>query len=276
MNADGVYDMSGKTPRFNFNTNLQGLNISDLIRSFINPSSDHIRGKTNLKLNISGTGDKWESIKNTLNGSGKILLTEGELTDFNIAEEVLTGITGIQGLGGLVPVSFQNKYPQIFSSKNTTFYNMDTILKIQNGRINFNDMILKAQDYLVNGGGWIDLDSKLNYNGSLNLSKKISTDLIQNVKYVQYLANKDGELQIPFDISGIFPKVSPKPDVTYISKVLQGALVEEGRKELEKKVLDKIIKPKDTDVETTEQESHPDKSIQDQMLEEGLKRLPKF
>jgi len=276
MNADGVYDMSGKTPKFSFNTNLQGLNISDLIRSFINPSSDHIKGNTNLRLNISGAGDKWETIKNTLNGSGKILLTEGELTDFNIAEEVLTGITGIQGLGGLVPASFQNKYPQIFSSKNTTFYNLDTILNIQNGRINFNDLVLKAQNYLVDGGGWIDLDSQLKYNGTLNLSRKISNDLIQNVKYVQYLANRDGELQIPFNISGIFPKVSPKPDVIHISKALQGALVEQGKQELEKKLMDKIIKPEKTDEETSEDESQPQKSIEEQLLEEGLKKLPKF
>lgn len=253
LNVTGRYDMGGQQPRFNLNTSVQGLNVTDIIKSFANPSSDHIKGKTNLKLEISGSGSGWEEISETLDGIGNIELTEGELTDFNVVEEVLTGITGIQGLSGLLSSNLKDKYPEIFKTTNTVFYNLNTPIKINDGKINFSNLLLKATGYFVKSDGWVSLNSGLNANGVMILSEKITKDLVTSEGFLKYLENDSGQLQIPFKLEGVLPNVTPQPDVAFITRLLQKAAVDKGKGEIKKKILESIV-PKDKEGLEQEQE----------------------
>ncbi|NIP38302.1 MAG: AsmA family protein [Candidatus Dadabacteria bacterium] len=278
INATGIYDISEPKPAFDLKTKIQGLSITNLTQSLFRSTNEHIRGNSDLNINISGSGNSWEDIKPTLSGVTKINLKEGELVDFNIAEGVLSGITGVSGLSGLVSSSLKSKYPQVFQSKSTVFYDMKSVLKIKEGKINFNDLILRATDYFVKGDGWVSLDKGVKVNGVLNLSEQFSNDLIANAGFVKYLRNADNQIQIPFDLSGLLPNVSPKPDLGYVAKSLKGAAIDKGKDELQKRVIDKII-PKNTDPDSETDENSENvqpKSLEEELLQKGLDKVLDF
>lgn len=240
LKTNGKYNMQGEVPKFTVNTNLSGLNITDLVKTFISPNSEAINGSTNLELQISGAGTEWKDIKNTLVGLGNIELTEGKLVDFNIAEEVLSGMTGIKGLSGFISQNIKDKYPDVFKTSSTIFYNMKTPFKIDKGKINLNNILLAATNYIVDGGGSIGLDSALDIDGVVTLSEKLSNDLIANQKYIGILKNSEGKIQIPFLLDGNLPGVRPKPDVNFISQKIQSAIIEEGKGKVKEKLFEQI------------------------------------
>lgn len=278
INANGVYDLSNPKPAFDLKTQIKGLSITNLTQSLFRADNQHLRGNSDLNIDISGSGNTWDEIKPTLSGLTKISLTEGELVDFNIAEGVLSGITGVSGLSGLVSSSLKSKYPQVFQSKSTIFYDLKSVLKIDDGKINFNDLILKATDYLVKGDGSIGLDKGIDVNGQLKMSEKISNDLIANADFIKYLRNDNNEIIIPFDLKGLLPNVSAKPDLTFVANKLKGAAIDRGRDELQKRVIDKII-PKttspDTESEGGDQQTKP-KSIEEDLIQKGLDKVLDF
>lgn len=240
MKANGYYDMSQTTPSFIFNTSVQGLNITNLIKTLFTSESEHIEGMTNLSLNISGKGSTWEQISNSLNGLGNIELTEGRLTDFNLAEEVLTGLTGIQGLSNLISSEIENKYPEIFKNSSTVFYNMKTPLKIVNGRINFNELLLRSSDYLVKGDGWLSINKDVEASGFLTLAENLSKDLTSRIELVKYLNDEQGRVRIPFRIDGSLPGIKPQPDLSSVADILSKAAVDKGKEQIRKKIFDEL------------------------------------
>ena len=191
---------------------------------------------------------------------------------------MLSGITGVSGLSGLINNSLKSKYPSVFKNKNTVFYDLKSVLKIKEGKINFNDLILKSTDYFVKGDGWVSLDKGVNVDGVLNLSEQFSNDLIANADFVKYLRNNKNQIQIPFNLSGILPNVSPKPDLSFVAKSLQGAAIDRGKEELEKQIIDKIIPKKDDpDSKSTDsgKETEP-KSLEEELIQKGLDKVLDF
>lgn len=266
MKAKGYYDMSKTTPSFNFNTSVQGLNITNLIKTLFTSESEHIEGVTNLSLNISGKGSTWEQISNSLNGLGNMELTEGRFRDFNLAEEVLTGLTGIQGLSNLISSEIENKYPEIFKTTSTVFYNMKTPIKIVNGRINFNELLLRSSNYLVKGDGWLSLNKKVKASGFLTLAESLSEDLASRIELVKYLNDEQGRVKIPFVIDGTIPGITPSPDLSTVAEILRKAAVDRGKEQIKKKLFDELKEDNENqDTDRKEESAPPEKQLKDQL-----------
>lgn len=270
MKANGYYDMSSETPGFNVNTSIQGLNITDLVKTVLSPSSEHIKGKSNISINLSGKGNSWDQISNTLNGLGNIELTEGELVDFNLAQEVLTGLTGIQGLSGLISSQIENKYPEVFKTTSTVFYDMNVPVKIVNGRINFDELILRSSDYIAKGKGWLALNKNIQANGYLTLAEELSNDLTSRVELVKYLNDDRGRVRIPFRVDGSVPGVRPSPDLSTVAEIFRNAAVDRGKEEVKKRVLDELKQDND------KQQGEGTEGSPDEEIKEKLKKFIPF
>jgi hypothetical protein len=78
------------------------------------------------------------------------------------------------------------------------------------------------------------LDQSLDMRTVVLLSRELSTDLIADVKGLRYLANKEGRLEIPVALTGTLPRVTPQPDLAYVSRLLQRRLIGEGIEEVTK------------------------------------------
>ncbi len=191
----------------------------------------------NANMKLSGSGKNWEEIKPALRGQGDAEVLQGALLNFNIAEGALTGITGIPGLTNIINPALRQKYPETFTAKDTEFKELKANFDVADGRINVKNLRMSAADFLVQGEGWVDFTRKVDFRATLSFSQRLSADLSQSAREIKYLLNDQGQLEVPFVISGRMPNVKPKPDTRYLGQLVQRGFMRKGAEDLQKRFL---------------------------------------
>ncbi len=272
LQADGQYDLSGAAPRFNLASKVNGLDLRELSRTFQAAGGKQFQGRLNSNLKVAGRGKTWEEMKPTLTGQGDAEVTQGALLDFNIAEAVLGGVTGMPGVTSLINPQIRNKYPEIFTAKNTEFKQLKTQFTLGEGKVNVKDLIMTAADFGVRGNGWVDFDQRIDMQALLTLSERLSADISHSVRETKYIFNDKGLFEVPFSLKGTLPGVRPKPDMSYLGKQLQRGFLQKGVEELQKRFGPK--EPATKEGETTPQPKKQDKRPStEELIRKGLEGL---
>lgn len=263
LQGRGQYD-SGKTPPlFTVTTQAKGMDVSALFGSASAAGTKHIRGKADLDLRLSGSGNRWEDIKRALSGQGQAEIKEGALLDVNIAEGALTGLTGVPGLSLFISPNVRRKYPTIFATQNTQFSELKGTLNIKNGKVHLDDLLIAAADWTARGKGWVTLDQAVDMRADLALSERLSTDLIRDVKELRFLTDRQGRVLFPFALTGTLPKVKPVPDVAYVaSRLVSGTLFKQPSPP-----------PQQPPKEGQKQPAEPQKTTPEEELRKSLERI---
>lgn len=223
LQGRGRYDMRKAPSQFTLTSVGRGMDVSAFFRSA--SAAKHIRGKANLDLTLAGSGDRWEEIRRGLSGQGQAEVQDGALLDVNIAEGALAGLTGVPGLSLFFSPRVRGKYPAIFETKNTDFGQLKGSLNIKDGKVHLDNLLMAAADWTVRGKGWVTLDQAVDMRADLALSERLSTDLIKDIKELQYLADRAGRVVLPFALTGTLPKVKPIPDLAYVAgRLVSGTL----------------------------------------------------
>ena len=244
------YKMS-ETPEFALISTVRGLDLRSFLKSQNPKSEQNIEGRANLDINVFGSGRDWEQIKPSLKGTAKADIVDGAVLDMNIAEEVFRGITGIPGLTVAISPAIRERYPQVFSTQDTEFEEFKASFILEKGKMRTTDLRITSSDYRVTGRGWIDLDSRVDMESLLTLSKGLSQDLEEDVPELGYISNSKGLLEIPFAIKGTLPDAKPRPDMGHLSTMVERATIKKGKEELKRQVLDKLLK--ESEKENSEQ-----------------------
>jgi AsmA protein len=239
LQADGEYAFNSELPRFSLASKVQGLDLRELYRSMDPKAARDIQGRLNADMKISGSGKEWNDIKPTLRGQGQAEVLQGALLDFNIADNVLSSITGIPGLTSLINPQLRKKYPETFEAKDTQFKELKGLFDIADARLNVKDLRIAAADYTVQGNGWVDFDKRSEFQALLVLSQNLSADLGRSAREVTYMFNNQNQLEVPFALSGTLPKVKVRPDSNYLGKLVQRGLLRRGAEELQQRLLGK-------------------------------------
>jgi len=277
FDSSGTFDLSGDVPKFQMATNLTGVSVTDLFKTFLSPQEYPIVGISSLKLTFKGVGKGWDAISKTLEGHGKLEITEGGIKNVNIADSVVKGITGVPGLTSFISDDIKDKHPNIFKSRDTKFYKISTPIDINNGKVNMDNIKLKTKDYEVNGKGVIGLDGSMDMKGVLALSGDVSDDLVEKKELIKYLKNSKGQVEIPFNLD---ESMKPKPDMNYLTSTMQRAATDKTKEQVKKKLLQNLI-PKNDEGETEGQQLAPgEKDSQDKkkdgldgLIDEGLDKV---
>ncbi|HEX9788307.1 MAG TPA: AsmA family protein, partial [Candidatus Binatia bacterium] len=112
LQAQGEYAFKDPTPRFALASKAQGIDVKELYAALDAKAEHDIRGRMNADMKLSGSGKTWEEIKPNLRGQGEAEVLQGALHNVNLAESVLTGITGVPGLTQIIiSPSLRQKYP---------------------------------------------------------------------------------------------------------------------------------------------------------------------
>lgn len=231
IKANASYRL-GLDPEFSFISNVRGLNLNTFLSSRNSENAEKIRGKADLDINIFGTGDSWDRIKNSIKGTAKTEIIDGAVLDINLTDEALKGVTGVPGLSFLIAPSTKDKYPQIFTAQDTEFDEFKSSFIIDKGKMETTNLRISSKDYLINSKGWMNLDGKLDLKSRLILSKEFSQDLRTDMPDLKYITNNSNQVEIPFAISGTLPKAKAKPDIPYLAKLVQKSGIREVIKEL--------------------------------------------
>ena len=228
LSGEYGFDVS---PKFSVGSEFKGIDLVQLYQYF-NQEQRDIRGTLNGNLKLSGSGDKWQEIKPNLRGDGQTEVLQGTLLNFNIADAVLSGITGIPGLANLINPAVRQKYPETFNAKDTVFKDLQSQITVGDSRLNFKNLRIAAAQFKLEGDGWADFDRRVDIRGVVRFSPELSGDIAKAVREIRLLFNKNNELEIPFILAGQMPNVRPRPDTSYLTKSLQRGLVQRGAEEL--------------------------------------------
>ena len=275
VQADGQFAFDKPTPRFALNSRVKGIDIKTLYTA-LNPKAERdIRGRLNVDMKLSGSGKQWDEIRPSLQGQGVVEVVQGALLDLNIAEEVLTGITGVPGLSSLINQRVRDKYPEIFTRGDTEFKELKSVFTLSRGKMNVQDLRITAAEFTTRGKGWLDFDRRVKFRSVLIFSQRLSADLAGSAREVKYIFNDQGRLEIPFRLKGTLPGAKPKPDMSHIGKLLQRGMMQRGLDELRRRFGPKEPTPKEGEAppEEQRQEEQPRKSPAEELIRRGLEGL---
>jgi uncharacterized protein involved in outer membrane biogenesis len=239
VQGDGEYAFNNPTPRFSAVSKAQGLDLGELYRSLDPKSSRNIQGRLNADMKISGSGKDWNDIKPSLRGQGQAEVLQGALLDFNVADSVLSSITGIPGLTSLINPQVRKKYPETFEAKDTKFKELRGLFDLADARMNIKDLRIAAADYTVQGNGWVDFEKRADIQAALVLSQSLSADLGRSAREVTYMFNNQNQFEVPFALSGTLPNLKARPDASYLGKMVQRGFMRKGAEELQQRLLGK-------------------------------------
>lgn len=222
---DGTLEANGRTqfrdPPFPFEAALRvrGIDIGAYLEGVV--GLPPVEGTLEGDLSVTGEGRAWDAIKPTLGGTAKAAVLGGRVLEFNLAERVLEGITGIQGLSGLFSRGLKDRYPHIFARGTTALEQLDGEFEAKDGKVMVGRVTLKTKDYGVVGQGSVNLDGVTEGNGVLTLSRQLSADLVPPSQ-LGVLTNGQGEVELPFAVDGTLPDVRVRPGSQLLARLLQG------------------------------------------------------
>ena len=237
LQVEGEYSFKEPVPRFSLASKVQGIDVKELYSALDAKAERDIRGKLNADMKLAGSGQNWEAIKPTLRGQGDAEVLQGALLNFNIAESALNGITGMPGLTNIISPSLRTKYPETFTAKDTEFKELKANFDLADGRMNVKNLRMSAAEFVVQGNGWADFDRKVDFRATLSFSQRLSADLSQSAREVKYLLNNQGQLEVPFALTGKMPNVKPKPDTRFLGQLVQRGFMRKGTEELQNRFL---------------------------------------
>jgi len=151
-------DMSGSTTKSSLDFDLSDLKLGNLLTDVM--GEDKVTGLTNLSLSLTGAGEDWKSLAQTLNGSGKVALANGVFKGFQILPEaVRKKATETDPQGREVTVQKQQPFKDLSASFN-----------VKNGVVSTGDTTLTADGLGATATGQTDLaKEQLNYQAVVNL-----------------------------------------------------------------------------------------------------------
>lgn len=273
LQLQGEYAFKDPTPSFSVISKAQGIDVKELYTALDAKAAHDIRGRVNADMKLAGSGANWEQIKPNLRGQGEAEVLQGAVHNFNLAEGVLTGITGVPGLTNVViSPSLRNKYPETFTAKDTEFKEMKTTLDVADGRINIKSLRMAAAEFTVNGSGWTDFNRRVDVRATLNFSQRLSDDLSRSAREIKYILNNQGQLEVPFTLSGTLPNVKPRPDINFLGQLVQRGFMRRGVDELKNRFLGGRERTEEKETVPDEGTSRGRNSSED-MIRRGLENL---
>lgn len=227
IKAEGSYDYARRdSPEFTLESSVESLDVGGLT-AWLAPGAQHLLdAKADGRFSLAGTGKQWEAIRQTVVGGGHVQLRDGMLKRINVADAVLKSITGLPKLSGLLSPDLRQRHPLLFASGATPFQKLTGGFTISEGRLVTDDLTVKAQDYLIFGGGRIGLDQSVDVKATFEATPELTRDLIAQLDAARYLTGASGRIQIPFRLHGVLPAARVQPDLRFVEQALERALVD--------------------------------------------------
>src|SRR5581483_2413869 len=218
VKAKGHYDMREATPRFALTANVKAVDVAALSNAISPSAPKNLRGFLDMDLDVTGAGKSWDAIQDALKGQAKMEVKNGALLDVNLAESMFSNVPG--GMS-IVPNDIRKKYPEVFSAKDTEFKQMKGTAVIADGRARTDNLVVSAAEFYTLGKGWVAFNRKVDFSAVLTFSQPLSRDIVNKANQAKGFLNDQGQLEMPFTLSGKLPGAKPKPDMNYVARAMQ-------------------------------------------------------
>jgi len=211
------------------------LDVQQALEAQKSKAAGTVRGSLGGNINVSGKTGSFDEMKPTLRGNGKLTLVNGKLVGVNVGGQALRKVQNLPAIGNLVPDAVVKNHPELFANPDTDIQLASLDFVLEGPRITSHDITAQTVDYNLLGDGWFDMDKNIDLAARIVLSPQLSKELIEQKKEVAYIANKDGQIDIPLQVVGQLPKPQVLPNVTELAqRAANHAVQAQGQKYLGK------------------------------------------
>jgi uncharacterized protein involved in outer membrane biogenesis len=156
----GRIDRRGDTPTFAVTPVVRGVDVSQLVAASDPEAAARIRGRLDADGSLTGSPTTGMHLRRSLGGEVHVTVHEGALAGVNVAEEVLSGLSGFGGLATLVPGRVRDRHPEIFAGDDMHFDELRADLRITAGRIDVDPVVVTTKDYAARGKGVVGVANR--------------------------------------------------------------------------------------------------------------------
>jgi uncharacterized protein involved in outer membrane biogenesis len=211
------------------------LNIQQALEAQKSKAAGTVRGTLGGNIKVGAKTGSFDEMKPTFRGNGQLTMTNGKLVGVNVGGTALKKVQNLPAIGNLVPESVVQRHPELFSNPDTDIQIASLTFVLAGPRITSHDIKVQTVDYNLLGDGWFDMDKNIDVAARIVLSPQFSKELIESKKEVAYVANQDGQIDIPLQVVGQLPKPQVLPNVTELAqRAANHAVQAQGQKYLGK------------------------------------------
>jgi uncharacterized protein involved in outer membrane biogenesis len=178
-----------------------------------------IYGTVSLDMDLKGSGSGYDEITKQLKGNGKLSLTNGRLTSFDLMEKValLGKLTGLKSGG----------------EAGTTINSLTAPFQVQGGRISTDALQLRSPDVTVKAAGSFGFDNSVDYRILAELPASTSkkndlTSQIMNLAGATFFSGENGNVVVPLRMTGNISKPAFALDTEVVQENLKKRLLKGG------------------------------------------------
>ncbi|MFA5159036.1 MAG: AsmA family protein [Candidatus Omnitrophota bacterium] len=265
-------------PHFEGTLEIRDLDMESVIPA-IYKTGDYVSGRLSADAQLSFDGANPAMLKQSLKGQGRIDVQGGSLKNRNVIKEIFDRLSPVltiaNALGGELPPELS----EMLKDRNTPFQSLQVTCGVQAGIVRVGEFRLMHPNYQLFGKGTYGiLGRRVESSVQLLLSQSISAYLMKKIREMELIADRNGQVMIPFRYSGVFPGASVQPDLPYITS----RLFQNGADQLLNLGMDRLSKVLGSKKagkslalggSTQSQESI---SEQDQVIQQGMNALSKI
>ncbi len=202
-------DLSQPVPVYSIKSSLSGLDVNRAL-SATTTMKDFLLGRATVTTDVKGSGSSAPAIQKSLAGTVKFQLTNGVIKNFPLLARVNQALGITEG-----------------NDNDTKFESLSGTAAIGGGKAKTSDLLLKAGELSMTGGGVMGFDHSLD----LKLQAILSAAKAAKLGPVAHLRNAKGEISIPVTVSGT--TTAPKYGIP-VGAVAKKAVQEQVQKGLQK------------------------------------------
>ena len=271
----GRLKMIKALPHFEGTLEVHDLDMESVIPA-VYKKGDYVSGRLNAKAQLSFEGANPSTLQGSLKGQGTIEILDGALRNRNLIKEVFDRLSPVLAITNTLGGELPPELNEMLKERDTPFQSLQVSYEVQSGIGKVSEFRLTHSNYQLSGQGTYGiLDKRVEGSMQLLLSQAISAYLMKKIREMELIANRNGQVMIPFSYRGVFPNAAVQPDLGYIGS----RLLQSGADQLLSNGVERLLGGKKAGKIASlggATQSQGALSEQDQMIQQGMSALSKI
>ncbi|MFH1414344.1 MAG: AsmA family protein [Candidatus Omnitrophota bacterium] len=238
--ADGSIEASGLVKDYLGKQNYKlNVDIKDFkLQDFFDPKQSKVwaEGIVSGKMDLSGQGVKYQDLL-TLAGNIDLSIVKVKLKNINILRTVLNKISVIPGLAEKLEAELPQRFKEKLKQADTELLDIKLPLVIKNNALSIDNAVFGGDEFIFKGQGDARMNGVFSLEGAFLIPPDLSLAMVNVVGELEYLLDKQAQINIPLRITGKTTDFQFNVDIEYIAKRL---LAEQGKTQL-LNIIDKAL-----------------------------------
>lgn len=162
------------------------------------------------------SGIKSNDPAKTISGTASVLIGEGALKDYNLAQQVLQSVEGLPFLSGTLRSKVPPEFEAVVAKPDTGIREFRSKLSLNQGAANFSELYLESDIFSITSKGTYKPSGEVHLPAIIRFNPPFSRAITERVVELKALLDSSGRLELPIVIHGTLPKVVAAPDIPVI------------------------------------------------------------